>query len=322
MNRKKLCALVGACVLAAMATGCQKGASLLQNNQHDAGFSKEQMMMIVANERNRYEQIYTNQIWYVAAGEDGATFQSHLLSQVKTFLEELETMNLLAEQKGVTLTSAESIKAAQMAEAYYGGLTSEDKAYLKVNEKDVQGMYEKYYLANKLVQELTKDINLEISDSEAKVIEIQQMEFTDEAAAQEAYGRVMAEGADFAAIAKEYSGLSNVNAKIGRGETDSAYEDAAFALENGQISPVVSAQGKYYIVKCINDYDEQATLERKEQLSTERKDNVFRQIYDQFQETNQISLDSDLWNSLTFSENDGTTTSDFFKIYQQYVNES
>ena len=57
-------------------------------------------------------------------------------------------------------------------------------------------------MANKLVNELTKEVDLEISDSEAKVIDIQQIVLDSLETANQVYNQATAENADFEAIAK------------------------------------------------------------------------------------------------------------------------
>ena len=56
----------------------------------------------------------------------------------------------------------------RLSETYYNGLTPEDIAYMGIEQEDVLTMYQEYHLANKIVAELTKEMNLEISDSEAQ----------------------------------------------------------------------------------------------------------------------------------------------------------
>lgn len=46
---------------------------------------------------------------------------------------------------------------------------------MDVTEHEVYDLYCEYYRADKLVAELTKDENLEVSDAEAKVIQVQQI---------------------------------------------------------------------------------------------------------------------------------------------------
>lgn len=116
-------------------------------------------------------------------------FQTYLLEQIRTFLGEVKSMNLLADEQGLTLTSQEREKLKQLADDYYNSLTDADKAYTKATRDDVYTMYEAYHRANKLVNELTKDVSLEISDSEAKVIQVQEIAVSNEAKAQELYAK-------------------------------------------------------------------------------------------------------------------------------------
>lgn len=88
-------------------------------------------------------------------------------------------MNLLAKDKEIIITSAEKEEIRKLSEEYYESLTEDDIAYMGVKEDDVRTMYEEYFLSNKVVSELTKDMNLEISDSEAKVITIDQIVLSD-----------------------------------------------------------------------------------------------------------------------------------------------
>lgn len=82
-------------------------------------------------------------------------------------------------------------------------------------------------------------------------------------------------GADFGAIAREKSEDTGSGANGGdlgmvmRGQTVKPFEDAAFALEPGQISGVVESQFGYHIIKCEEKKpSEQMTLESiKPQLS-------------------------------------------------------
>ena len=53
------------------------------------------------------------------------------------------------------------------------------------------------------------------------------------------------------------------------------YEKTAFSMASGEVSPVVEDGGKYYILRCENDYDEAATRVRKEQMIREKRSAAF-----------------------------------------------
>ena len=129
---------------------------------------------------------------------------------------------------------------------------------------------------------MTEEIDLEVSDSDAKVIEVLQIQVSDQESAQKIYERVTDGNEDFRTVAKEVSEDTEIDRKIGRGEHAAALETAAFELENGQISPVTEYNGNYYIFQCVNDYDVEVTQERKTRLYETRKNQAFRQIYPVF----------------------------------------
>lgn len=313
------CGLAGL-LLAAGLSGCGRGMPIVSDTKENKVYSMPEMMLVVANERNRYELVYTEQVWDVAVDKEGTTFKDHLLDEVQGFLEDLRTMNLLAKEKGITLTEQEKDSLHQLARAYHGSLTERDLAYVQADQDDIYNIYAEYHLANKVVSELTGDINLEISDSDAKVITVMQIRIDDAATAREVYEKLQAEGADFVAIARTYTLDDEITMQIGRGERERSCEQAAFSLTTGQMSEVIPSGGAFYILKCVSDYEEAQTQERKQKLSLQRRSEAFRQIYDQFAVEHQVQFPENLFDGVVFSASDGTTTSNFFQMYQDYMN--
>lgn len=311
-----VCLLTVTAGVALGTAGCKSGIPIVSNVKEDYDYPKAQAMIIVATERSRYERAYTDEIWKVTL-ENGQTFEEYLLDQVKIFLKDLKTMNLLAKSQEIALSSSEKDRIRQLAKRYYSGLTEEEIAYMGITQEDAEAMYQEYYVANRLVGEMTKDVDLEISDSEAKVITVKQMVLSDREKADETYGRVMEEGSDFAAIAKEVTEGDSIERQMGRGEEPKTVEDAAFALGTGEISPVVESDGKYYIFQCVSDYEVEATKKRKTQLYEERKNQVFGQIYAQFQTEHEITFSDEMWSQIHFTEEDPDTSDQFFSLYQE-----
>lgn len=297
-------------------TGCRGNLSISSDSKEIRGYSTPQTMIVVTTERNRYEEVYTDDLWNVTL-EDGTSFEDYLLDQVELFLQNMKAMTLLAAEQGVELTSAEKDQLRRLSETYYNGLTPEDIAYMGIEQEDVLAMYQEYHLANKVVSELTKEMSLEVSDSEAKVITLQKIVLNDEETASSVYSQVTAENSDFQTIAKSNSVDPQIEFDLGRGEADPVVEDAVFALTAGEISPVIAYNGQYCIFKCISDYNEKATAERKAQLYLTRKSQAFQQIYHQFQLDHTIQFDEGLWESIQFSPDDKTTTTNFFSLYQE-----
>ena len=298
--------------------GCGQGAALAVGKKSEKGYSLPEIMIIAATEKNRYEKVCTAQIWDAPVGEDAGTFEDYLKGEIRSFLEEVKAMTLLAKEKEISLSAEERADMSEAAEEYYSLLTEEDIRYMGTEPEDVRTMFEDYCLAEKLVGELTGDLNLEVSDSEAKVIQIEQAETSDQQAAEALAAAASQEGADFSTCADEL-GITVKERALGRGEETEEIEEAAFALMDGQTSAVISQGEMYYVIHCLEDYDTEATDERKKLIFEERKKRAFQDIYADFRENLEITYTDSLWEDLDLTSGSFGQAADFFEIYEKYT---
>ncbi len=192
-------------IMVLLAAGCKARPPVTVKKEIGVTLRRPEIMLVVATERNRYEQIYTSQIWDIAVVEDGTTFQEYLLEQIKQFMVDLKRIGAMAQEYGITLDNGEMEQLRRLAQDYYSQLTEADKAYTGAGSDDVLNLYQEYYLACKTVDVLTKNADLEISDNEAKVVEVSQIVLDNEFNAREVWQAVRSEGADFDAIARANS---------------------------------------------------------------------------------------------------------------------
>lgn len=327
-NRKRVwrvgwrAAVLGAvlCVGIVMAaTGCSKKAATPAGTRTvTKDYTKGQIMAIAATERNRYQNIYTSELWSVKADDSGTTFEEELLGQIEQFLIELATTNLMADGQGIELTGQEKDTLKGLAKEYYRGLSEQDRDYIGASEDEIYELYCEYYRADKLVAELTKNENLEVSDAEAKVIQVQQIELDTRERAEDILAQVQAEKADFASIAARSSKDAQINHTLQWSGNLDGKEKAAFALEQDEISGILEENGMFYIIKCTNAYDEEATAARKSMLAQEKKTRAFLAIYEPFVREHTVKLKDDVGSLVDFSGGEGCTTDNFFQLYHSY----
>ena len=302
--------------------GCgPREATMEGERAAEADYTQGQIMVIAATERNRYQNIYTSQLWQVEADPEGNTFEEVLKDQMGRFLVELATVDQMAQEQGVELTSQEEDSLKSLSQEYYAGLTQEDLDYMGVAQDEVYDLYCMYYRADKMVEEMTQGQNLEVSDAEAKVIEIQQIRLDTREEAEEVLTLAQEEGADFASLGARYSTDSQLARSMEWSEEMDALGEAAFALEQDAVSGIVEQDGGYYILKCVNAYDQEATAVRKERLAQEKKSEAFSGIYEPYAAEHVVVLAADTWESVDFSLGEGCTTDNFFSLYQSYFAE-
>lgn len=302
-------------LISLFAVSC-RGIELENKTMEVEGYTEPQAMIIVANERNRYQNVYTDAIWNIEVDGD-VTFDKYLISSVKSFMEQIKLINMMAEERGVTVTSKERDKIRQLSERYMEGLTEADRAYIGADTDDVNKVYTDYFLANKMAELLTSSADSEISDSEAKIIHVQQIVTASEKKAIALLKMIKIDGDDFETMARRYSEDETIDRELMRDREDDIYEKTAFSLDEGEISNIVEMDGKYYIIKCTDGYDEQATLERKDKLRKAILNKAFQETYSSFKAENNIRFGERFWNKIDFSEGTDSHVMNFFDLYDE-----
>ena len=316
---------------AAIAAGSLSGCSLIKNTEivFTTGLSGDQLfkigksvctlpeaMIYVMDYQRQYEGIYGVEMWEHDFG--GVTFEEYVKDTIINQMASMKAITLLADNYEVELTADEEEKVSQAAADYYGALTKEQIQYMDLELKDVEGLYRDHVLSGKVYEEITKDVNTEVSDDEARIITVQQIRLDSPEEAQSVKEQ-LDEGRDFASVASSCSEDSQITWTFGRGEHGSAYEEAAFALENDQISDIIETEDGYYILKCINNFDQEATEANKVTMVEKRRDELFESVYNQLVADTPSQFSKRLWEKVHFTGWTGEMPPDFLAIYEQYL---
>ena len=323
---KKLAVLLSAAVVAGSFTGC----GLLRNTEivFTTGLSGNQLfkigksvctlpeaMIYVMDYQRQYEGVYGVEMWEHDFG--GVTFEEYVKDTIVDQLASMKAITLLAGDYDVALSSDEENQVSQAAQEYFDALSTDQIEYMDLELKDVEGLYRDHALSGKVYEEITKDVNTEVSDDEARIITVQQIRLDSSETAQTTQEQRQS-GRDFAAVASAYSLDSQITYTFGRGEHDSAYEEAAFVLENDQVSDIIETEDGYYILKCVSTFDEAQTQLNKEKIANQRRNEAFNQEYDSFVNSLVRRLNEELWNSVTMIHDENVTTDSFFAVYSKY----
>lgn len=324
---KKKAALVLAVFLLA---GSLSGCSILGNTElvFTTGLSGDQLfkigksvctlpeaMIYVMNYQKDYEGVYGVEMWEHDFG--GITFEQYVKDTIVDQLASMKAITLLAGEYEVALSGDEEKKVSQAAEAYYGALTKDQIKYMDLKLEDVEDLYRDHALSGKVYEEITKDVNTEVSDDEARIITVQQIRL-DSPEAAESVKTQIDEGRDFAAVASASSLDSQITWTFGRGEHDGAYEEAAFALENDQVSDIIESGDGWYILKCVDNFDQEATEANKVTMVEKRRDELFESVYEQLVAETPSQFNNRLWEKVHFADWTGEMPPDFLEIYEEY----
>ena len=345
---KRLAALIVCGLLCFPIAGCNKNDAetklvLTTGFKKDEIFRIETMscslpevMVYLVNAQDQYESVYGKEIWETDLS--GVTLEENVKETVLAQLAQIKTMNLLANQHGVSLDNAEMETVRAAAEEYFSSLNEAEIESMQATEKTIENLYAEFALANKVYEYIIKDINPEISDDEARTITVQhiliktytldgtgkKVDYTGAAReeareqADEILKLALEEDSDFEELVLTYSEGEKGTWSFGKGEMNKEFEDIAFNLENGEISGIIETEYGYHIVKCISTFDREETDANKIKIVEKRREEVFGQEYDLFVETLTRTLNEELWESVSLVNNEQVKTRDFFDIYNKY----
>ena len=241
----------------------------------------------------------------------------------KTSMDEITrvySMVALANAQGVTLTDEQKELAQWAGEDCFKSLTDEEVSYLAITEEQVQDIYEKYALADKLYRVLVQDVNEEVSDDEARIMEVRQIYTTNEEQARKAVADLKAE-TEFSTVAANYNEADEIMLTLQRGMLPEEAEEIAFSMENGEISDLIETDQGYYIFYCDNKFDEEQTQIHKKDIIEQRKQEAFHSVYDPFLETINSKLNESVWTNISTREMEQYSYEDFYVIYEKYLTE-
>lgn len=294
--------------------------------------SRSEMNIYLTNMANAYEATFGEQIWTTSAGN--TTIEDAFKETVLAKVTRIKVLNLMAKEEKISLSGDEKKSLKKAAKAYMKTLSKNEKAELGADEDLVYQMYSEYALAEKVYNSIVDEVNFEISDDDARSITVEQIfiktyhedthgRLTDysDAAKAEAKERALAirekavTESDFESLCALYNEEDESTHTYRRGEMPEAYENVAFALEEGEISYVITTDDGYYIVKCISTYERKATNENKEAIINEAKRKAFEEKYNEFLPNVIANINEKEWENIKIIHNAEMKTDSFFDIY-------
>ncbi len=298
--------------------------------------SRAEMNIYLTNMANSYEETFENEIWNTTAGN--TTIEDAFKETVLAKVTRIKVLNLMAKEEKVSLSNDEKKSLKKAAKAYMKTLSKKEKSELGADEDTVYAMYSEYALAEKVYNSIIDEVNVEISDDDARSITVQQVyiktfhedkhgkliDFSDGAKADtkeraEEIREDAVTGADFEELCALYNEEDESTHTYRRGEMPEAYDEVAFNLEEGEISKVITTDDGYYIVKCISTYERKATNENKEAIINEAKRQTFEEKYDAFLPNITANLNEKEWEDIKIIHDEEIKTDSFFDIYKDIM---
>ncbi len=326
MKRHKRLKVLGICMLLLMpAGGCKvTGSEVVVNAEHtdndvfkirDEVCTLPQARVVLTNYQNIYDMMYGIELWKHDFKDN--KLEDYVKDLTISRLAQIMAMDYLAQEKEIALTEDEQAKIKEAAEEYYGSLNTEEKEYMQVKQADIEILYTRYGLANKLYTFLTQGVSDEVSDEEARVMEAEQI-FVSEKEKADEVAQQLKEGNDFLTVANHYNEIAKTEVFFSKNNIEKEMADIVFSLDNDEVSEQIKTKDGYYFIKCINHYDQERTDDNKSVILEERRKEAFDDVYQGFLIDLPSEFNEKVWEQVKVEIDEEVKTDSFFQVYEKY----
>ena len=338
-----LLALIGMLCFGGL-TGCGKNTKIvfttgLSGNQlfkiGSTTCTTPEIMVYLTSFYNQYVDTYGQEMWQHDFG--GVSLENHVKDIVLSKMAQIKIMNLMAQERRITLDAKEKDKISEAAKVYYSLLSDELKETEKITMDVVENVFEEYTLANKVYTSITNASDIEISDDEARTVAVELIYFRNWKyknkekvalndsekmkvlrTAKEILSKIN-NGEDFATLATQYSEDKQVLKNYARGRVEPEFEELIFSMDKGALSDIKEFSDGYYIIKCVSTMDYEATQKNKIVLAERRMQEAFGEAYTEIASNTHSQFRDKIWDTITLNEEIHRTEANFFDIYQEYI---
>ena len=264
-----------------------------------------------------YENIFGETIWDYDLGD--TTIGELAKQDIVDTIAERKIAKKQWREYDVVITEEDEMNIKKDSSDYLKNLTKEDISYYGITEEVVYQFFFDNLMAERVYDATTMNIDTNIPDEEAKQITIcyllvstkklnSQGELVDVngeekkaayAKAQELLNQA-ATVEDFATFAKANTDGAKIEMTFGKNDIEEAVANAAFALKTGEMSNIIESEDGYLILYCIDDYNEDATLAKKEEIIDDRQMSLFQDLFQDWQKEVKIELNTDIWDKINF----------------------
>ena len=277
----------------------------------------------------------TTGLWSQDSG-DGETYGDTTKASILDELENMLVQKQHAADYDVSISEEEQGKIEEAAQAFMDANTEETIQNLSVSQSDVETLLELYTYQTKMYDPMVADVDTNVEDSEAAQsritycrIDISDTQnedgtttpLTDEEKqekkdqAQALLDKLQASAdpasADMDALAKEVNeDLNAVDNTFGDDDTllDDKLKEAAKTHQDGQVyGEEVEGENAYFVVRMDSVLDREATDAEKENIVSERQQNAYNDLLDQWKDDADITVNNREWDKVTLTDNEQYT---------------
>lgn len=284
----------------------------------DISVTYEEVLFYIYYLKQQYEPSLGEGIWDCEF-EEGKTFEEYAKEKIINQITELKVICQQAKSQNIELTDDEIQETQDLVAEYMQTIDNGLAQSFGITEELVKNVYKDNLLANKMFDITTSKVDTNISDEEAKQITIDYLVVLTKGVNKEGKTidmseeekteakkfakklRKEAKAADnFYLFAEANSDLEQIQVTYGAENQPKEFGAKGLEMETGKLSNVIEGSDGYYIIYCESDFDEDATMQKKEDIISEKQSEVFERAYTEWSKDYKVVVATTLWEQIEF----------------------
>lgn len=326
--KKRFTAFLLAGVLTA---GTLTGCGTLKDSDVMATVGKTEITGNVANFYARYQQAMYESTYASMLGdsmweteiEDGKTYEETTKETIMQSLEELYLLDQHKDEYNISLSDEEKQSISDTAAAFVKANNEDTREVISGDKKTVEKILELVTIQTKMHAEMIKDVDQNVTDEEAAQKKMQYVSFpysattsSDDSSSEndtdtkeeaktkaDAFLKAVQGGEDFSTAA-EAQGVTASDLTFDVSSTTLSEDviKAADALKEGEVTDVIETDTGFYVAKLTSEFDRDATDSKKQEILSQREDDKYNEILDQWKKDTKIKEYTKEWKKINFAD--------------------
>ncbi|MCR5099029.1 MAG: hypothetical protein K6B14_08795 [Lachnospiraceae bacterium] len=324
--KKKLCVFLSICAaVSLLICGCSIGDTGIRFGSGPGVFNvfsignmscpKSEVLVYLGNAKNLYGIVGDVSLW----SEDypTASLQDGVKNNVLGHLTRVYTLDIYAQENEIELADIELSRVSDAADEYFESLSETEKEYFGVTRDDINDMYIRYATAMKVYADLMNQVDEEVSEDEARIMDAYVLFTTNESDAKKVR-KGLKDGKDFLSLLSTYGEGDTGLLSFGRGTYDESVEEKMFSLDDEEVSDQITGPDGFYFVMCMDKYDDELSEANKASIVTRRKEEVIEKIIKTQYDEYDSQFDKEFWDQLEIQD-EGIETDSFFSVLESHL---
>ena len=320
----KALVVAGLCISMALGlTACSKEP--LDGSKTVATVGEKEMTLGEANFLLRLQQVQSETYYKSMLGDNlyemdiygnGTTFGQTMKDDVMTQLQEYYILEEKAAEYGIELAEEEKAAITAAAAAFLEENGADVQEQMTADQETIEKVLGLMTVGTHVIEKVIGEAGIVVTDEDAAqrgFSYISVSKGTDEEALTEAdiqnYKDKLAAAAasansgntlDAAAVEQGMTAYSGNYSQDNTGSYDAAVIEALEALSEGEVSDVIETEKELYLVQLTEDFDEEATATRKEELLTNAQSEYYNLMMTTWKDEYPITVEEAVWSEVVF----------------------